>query len=811
MSLRAIRSLLRYWVRVARRRLRPERRYLLEWVFVGAVGVAIVMVGAMTHAMTNLDRIAYDRLLRVDSRPLLPDIAMVTIDDASIAEFGRWPWPRDLQAQVVRAAAQAGAAAIVYDVLLTESSPDDRVLAGAIRTVPTFLPLLLMRALPGDAGNVVPPVAPFTDAAAGLGHVNLEADGDGIVRSVALIEGDGDAREPYIDVPVYAAIRDGSLSFAGGRYVADGLKDPRRGAHGDVRVLIPFTTASAMQVSCAQLLKGDVPRDALRGKIVFVGVTAAGVNGHLSTPVSGHVGPMPDVAVHAQVLSALLSGRIIHAVPAGVTFAASLVPVAFLLAGFFFLSPWRSLVLTSVLGIAVTAASAIALRGADIWVSPVPAAVAVIVLYPIWSWRRLEMTMSRLRHELKQLDDDVDLLPVRFVAPREFGGDVLERQIALVERAAHRLQDMKRFVWDSLNSVPEPVLVADGQGIVLLANQAARAHFARLGGPELAGRTLTQALGGFSLTKSIDTSPELEAEIRASWPAVLDPTGRHVGIVRRGIEVRDRMGHEYLLRYERCRNQRGEESGSWVAGMVEVTALHAAERGREDALRLLSHDMRSRHASILALIELERSNTESERTRVLLERIERHAQRALKLADDFVQLARAESQAYSLEPVNLVDAVIDASDEIWPQARAKDIRVEMKLDGNEYWIAADRSLMTRAIANVLNNAVKYSPSSTVIAVGVSLDASRRVRCTVRDEGYGIPKDMQAHLFEPFRRFHSPGQPPTNGAGLGMAFIKAVVVRHGGEVQVDSAPGQGTTVTIRLPVLDSAAMEAMSGQ
>lgn len=810
MSLRAIRPLLRYSVRVAWRRLRPERRYLLEWFFVGAIGVTVVMIGTMTHAMTNLDRIAYDRLLRVDSRPLLPDIAMVTIDDASIAEYGRWPWPRALQAHLIQAAAQAGAAAIVYDVLLTEPSFDDVMLADAMRAVPTYLPLLLMRSRPDDAGTAVLPVAPFARVAAGLGHVNLEADGDGIVRSVALIEGDGNARAPYIDVPVYAAIRDGSLSFAGGRYVVDGMGDPRQSRHGDVRVLIPFTTASAMQVSSAQLLKGEVAPDALRGKVVFIGVTAAGVNGHLSTPVAGQIGPTPDVAVHAQVLSALLSGRIIHAAPVAVTFAASLVPIAFLLAGFFFLSPWRSLVLTGVLGVAVVAASAIALRGADIWVSPIPAAVAVIMLYPVWSWRRLEMTMSRLRHELKQLDDDVDLLPERFVAPRDFGGDVLERQIALVERAAHRLQDMKRFVWDSLNSVPEPVLVADGQGIVLLANQAARAHFARLGSPEPAGRTLTQALGGFSLTKSIETPADLEAEIRASWPAVLDPTGRHVGIVRRGIEVRDRMGHEYLLRYERCRNQRGEESGSWVAGMVEVTALHAAERGREDALRLLSHDMRSRHASILALIELERSNSESERTRVLLERIERHAQRALKLADDFVQLARAESQTYSLEPVNLVDAVIDASDEIWPQARAKDIRVDMKLDGSEYWVAADRSLLTRAIANVLNNAIKYSPSSTVIAVSVSWDTSRRVRCTVRDQGYGIPTDMQAHLFEPFRRFHSPGQPPTNGAGLGMAFIKAVVVRHGGEVQVDSAPGEGTTVTIRLPMLDPAGMDAMTG-
>jgi signal transduction histidine kinase len=485
-------------------------------------------------------------------------------------------------------------------------------------------------------------------------------------------------------------------------------------------------------------------------------------------------------------------------------FAAALLPLFVLLVGFLFLSPWHSLALTVVLAVAVTTASVLLLHGAHIWASPAPTLAALLVLYPLWSWRRLEMTMSRLRRELRRLDNDAYPLPTRVCSSSSFAGDVLERQIALVERAALRLQDMKRFVWDSLNSVPEPVLVADQDGVLLLANLAARAHFERLTIPEPAGRALTEALGHFSFIKSMDTTSELEAEIRANWPSILDPTGRHVSVVMRGIEVRDRMGHEYLLRYERCKNERGEESGSWVAGMVEVTALHAAERGREDALRLLSHDMRSRHASILALIELERSSTESERTRVLLERIERHAQRALKLADDFVQLARAESQTYTLEPVNLVDVVLDASDEVWPQARAKEIRIEMKLDGKEYWVAADRSLMTRAIANVINNAVKYSPSDTLIEVAVGTDSPWRMHCIVRDQGYGIPKDMQTHLFEPFRRFHSPGQPPTNGAGLGMAFIKAVIARHSGEVQVDSAPGDGTTVTIRLPALDGSA-------
>jgi signal transduction histidine kinase len=102
-----------------------------------------------------------------------------------------------------------------------------------------------------------------------------------------------------------------------------------------------------------------------------------------------------------------------------------------------------------------------------------------------------------------------------------------------------------------------------------------------------------------------------------------------------------------------------------------------------------------------------------------------------------VQLARAESQTYSLDPINLADIVLDASDEVWPQAQAKGIRVEMQLNGNGYWVAADRSLMTRAVTNVVNNAVKYSPNDTLVMVSVSeterfeqvcIDKNRHDRC-----------------------------------------------------------------------------------
>jgi signal transduction histidine kinase len=414
------------------------------------------------------------------------------------------------------------------------------------------------------------------------------------------------------------------------------------------------------------------------------------------------------------------------------------------------------------------------------------------------------MTMWRLQRELQRLADDTDNLPMIPTRPREVRGDALERHIALVEQAADRMKDMQRFVWDSLNSVPEPILIADAQGRICVANKAANVCFARASALQPKGRLLTETLGEMTFIKTMAPENTSDAQLLARWPEVLDPTDlERVWIVKRGIEVRDRTGRDFLLRYARCRNARGEVSGYWVVGLVEVTALHVAEQAREDALRLLSHDMRSPHASVLALIEEEMAVRHPERVRTLLEHIERYTRRALTLADDFVQLTRAESQAYVFEPVNFVDVVLDASDEIWPQARANGIVVETHFEGDGYWVRADRSLMTRALTNLLNNAVKYSPSETIVRVSVANAANDRIQCCIADQGYGMSEDARAHLFERFRRFRAPGQPHSQGAGLGMALVKTVITRHEGEVAVASQPGRGTTVTVSVPRWDGA--------
>jgi CHASE2 domain-containing sensor protein/nitrogen-specific signal transduction histidine kinase len=789
---------------VAPRRLRG-RRFLVEWIAIGCLGVAVILACALGRATQSVDGLIYDRLLMMRSLPLSPDIVVVDIDNASVSALGRWPWPRSVHARLLDALAREQPAAVVYDVLFTESSPDDDAFARALGRVPTFLPILLSPELPDGTRTVDPPVAPLAARVAGVGHINLEVDPDGIVRSVALYESDGQRRWPQLMMAVYRAIERGIVhpAVAPGTRAYDSSRDPA----GDARYLIPFSRHSLAYplISFADVLEGRVPPRLLRGKIVVVGVTASGLYDRFATPVSGQYGPLAGVFIHAGVLDMLMTGHMISPVSRAQLFAASLLPLVVLLVGLLMLSPWRGLLLTLSLVAASVAASAALLYSTRLWLSPAPAIAGLVVVYPIWNWRRLEMTMSYLRRELQRLADEPHLLPEAPHARSEFRGDVLEKQMALMAQAGRRVQDMKRFVWDSLDSMPEPLFVTDIAGHVLIANHAAKRYAIRLALPRPEGRPLRDALGELAFVKTVEGNAEHDAEIRQHWPAALDPTReRESAMMERGIEVRDRDGLDHLLRYAPCTNAEGHATG-WIAGLVDVTDLHAAERHREEALHLLSHDMRSPQSSILALVAIERQRVDSEETRGLLSRIERYAQRALSLADEFVQLARAESQAYQFEIVSVADVLIDASDEVWPQAQAKRIRIVAELGDAPCWISADRSMLTRTFVNLLNNAVKYSPAETVVTCTLSIEpASQRMFCTIRDQGYGISPEDQRHLFERFKRFHTGERPEIPGSGLGMVFVKTVVTRHGGSVAVDSEVGVGTAVTVALPTVDEPA-------
>jgi signal transduction histidine kinase len=181
----------------------------------------------------------------------------------------------------------------------------------------------------------------------------------------------------------------------------------------------------------------------------------------------------------------------------------------------------------------------------------------------------------------------------------------------------------------------------------------------------------------------------------------------------------------------------------------------------------------------------------------LFAQIELQVRKALSLTEAFVQLAKAESEAYQFQPSMFAMLLLDTFDQAMSIAQLKNIQLAHDLDEDaEALIMADQSLLTRALFNLLENAIKYSPAGSRISVRVSC-ADDWLTCEITDQGKGIAAEELPELFSQYRRFASAHG--NDGLGLGLSMVKAVVDRHGGRIECQSVVGQGTTFRLQLPV------------
>ena len=222
---------------------------------------------------------------------------------------------------------------------------------------------------------------------------------------------------------------------------------------------------------------------------------------------------------------------------------------------------------------------------------------------------------------------------------------------------------------------------------------------------------------------------------------------------------------------------------------------------REQALHFLSHDMRSPQNAILALVELQRHGRQRLTETELLDRIDRSASRTLGLVDGFVRLARAESTELDFNVLDLADLLQSVCDEHWPTAQRREITLDMDDVQGPALVMADEEMLGRALGNLIVNAIQYSPRGARVSCRLQRDGSGFV-VEIRDSGRGMTPEQQKFLFEPFRRFDAgtPGNP--DGSGLGLALVRAVILRHGGRIDVDSVPGKGSVFRLSLLGLPS---------
>ncbi|GGR71038.1 hypothetical protein GCM10010269_07250 [Streptomyces humidus] len=233
-----------------------------------------------------------------------------------------------------------------------------------------------------------------------------------------------------------------------------------------------------------------------------------------------------------------------------------------------------------------------------------------------------------------------------------------------------------------------------------------------------------------------------------------------------------------------------------------VEKLRALDKAKSDFLSAVSHELRTPLTSIVGYIELLKEETGplSPAQRHMLDVVDRNANRLRALIEDLLTLSRIESGAFRSrkEPVDLVRLMASAADAIRPAADAASVTLETHSPPRPLVLMADGDQLDRVLMNLLSNAVKFTPKGgKVTFTADSRDGEAVV--TVSDTGIGIPAEEQEKLFRRFFRASNATEAAIPGTGLGLTIVRNIIANHGGEVEVESEEGRGTTFTARLPI------------
>jgi signal transduction histidine kinase len=246
---------------------------------------------------------------------------------------------------------------------------------------------------------------------------------------------------------------------------------------------------------------------------------------------------------------------------------------------------------------------------------------------------------------------------------------------------------------------------------------------------------------------------------------------------------------------------RRSADGGTVFFLRDVTAASQVERMKSEFMTTAAHELRTPLASVYGFTELLlKRSVPQHKQREMLETVHSHSSRLIELVNEMVDLTQIDSRrkaAGKREACRLRDVVLPMMAEV--RKRSPNHEFLTSLAHGDQVVYVDSTLMQRALGNVLANAVQYSKEGSRIQVTTTMGRRKgeaMIGLIVTDQGIGMSPEQVTRTFERFYRGDASGH--VSGNGLGMSIVKEICEQQGGRVQVGSAPGKGTVVTLWIP-------------
>ena len=340
-----------------------------------------------------------------------------------------------------------------------------------------------------------------------------------------------------------------------------------------------------------------------------------------------------------------------------------------------------------------------------------------------------------------------------------------------------------------MRSVEDVLIIAGVDGRITFANRRAAAV---LDSSEhaLRGRDLLELLA-----EAEQSSPEAGRDVLVRL--VVDRAK-----IEREITIRGARPRHFTLRMAAVCS--GEDGRGAVRGIVaslsDITRQHELQQTKNDVMALVSHEMRTPLTAIQGMSELlAQFELDPERSREMSIAIHDEAKRLTHMISEYLDITRLESGTTVLRRSAVrIEALVERTLLMLdPLAAERGIRLTRHLDSSVPPVLADADLLSRAISNLVSNAVKYSPPKTEVVISAR-NAANGVSIEVADQGYGIPEDSVNRVFEKFYRVPRVQDVDVPGTGLGLALVREIAELHGGSVAVRSSVGAGSVFTLWVP-------------
>jgi len=331
-----------------------------------------------------------------------------------------------------------------------------------------------------------------------------------------------------------------------------------------------------------------------------------------------------------------------------------------------------------------------------------------------------------------------------------------------------------------LDRMAEGVLFMTSSGQILLANAASRRL---LGLPD-------RAADGARLWEFVQ-HPVLEQLVESA----LNSQQPHMR------ELTVSVPDERILQVQ-VMSSEGSAAESTVSIVLhDVTELRRLERIRQDFVANVSHELRTPLTSIKGFIEtlLHGAIDDPGHSRRFLALVEEDVNRLARLTDDLLELAKVESfgKPKTIQSVDVRQITCDVVESLKPQIHGKRIAVDIAAAAPVPAALGDPDQIQQVLWNLLDNAIKYNTEGGRVNIALrAVDGWLTVR--VADTGIGIPPDDLVRIFERFYRVDKARSRALGGTGLGLSIVKHIIEAHGGQVDVSSRPGSGSTFQFTLP-------------